>query len=655
MNFASLKHTEAFISMEQGTQRIVNEIMEGRSAFTQELQIRAEAIVRSHEYTRTEILGSVNETRAAIIKEIQDSESRSDEQKRRSNAEAYLLNTLAFTEMNDRYEAILGAHEMTFDWIFRDPSIGAKPWSNFNDWLRSEDAEIYWISGRAGSGKSTLMKYISEHPQTHQNLSHWAGTMPYITAGFFFWNSGAVQQRTQAGLLRKLLYEILRQRKDLIPLVMPEQWKKTFEMPLWSTKEAPVLDTWTISRLQKNLSILLKQSCDTLKIMILIDGLDEHDSHHEPLIDLIRSFASNRNVKVCVSSRPLLAFEEGFEGFPSLELHDLTYDDIKAYVGDRFGKNNKVAFREPKGAETLVEDVVEAANGVFLWVRLVVDSLLAGLKGRDRISTLQQRLRELPKDIEGMYGHMLQQVDNVYLASMSQIFQLVRVANESNARFKYKHNCLYCILLSYAVDEDLQVLGQVELPSAAENMQRCEELMIWLKTRCAGLLEVQDQTNISINLVPNAPDWTVTYIHRTARDYLEKPAIWADITQKAKKGFSAHFAWLKAWTFFYKIQFRLFRAFALDYSCLNVILRVKEEALLYLNSETELISELAQILKDFDVIIPLRFRHRMVGLLLRAILRTRELGFPIDPTVEAPLSMTFAKLDERWMKAWGPP
>jgi len=35
-----------------------------------------------------------------------------------------------------------------------------QPWSNFDDWLE-HGKDIYWLTGKPSSGKSTLMKYIS--------------------------------------------------------------------------------------------------------------------------------------------------------------------------------------------------------------------------------------------------------------------------------------------------------------------------------------------------------------------------------------------------------------------------------------------------------------------------------------------------------------
>jgi hypothetical protein len=47
---------------------------------------------------------------------------------------------------------------------------------------------------------------------------------------------------------------------------------------------------------------------------------------------------------------------------------------------------------EPIRAPELVRDIVAIVNRVFLWLTLVVDSLLRGLGNRDTILDLQKRL-----------------------------------------------------------------------------------------------------------------------------------------------------------------------------------------------------------------------------------------------------------------------
>jgi hypothetical protein len=108
--------------------------------------------------------------------------------------------------MNDRQTRIPEYYGHTFEWALREAPCTGQTWSSLVEWLRNGTG-IYWINGKAGSGKSTLMRYIYEHPLKEELLKEWARPLPLsvASAGFFFWNSGIVEQRSQSGLLRSLL------------------------------------------------------------------------------------------------------------------------------------------------------------------------------------------------------------------------------------------------------------------------------------------------------------------------------------------------------------------------------------------------------------------------------------------------------------------
>jgi hypothetical protein len=145
--------------------------------------------------------------------------------------------------MHGRFEAVDTAHFNTFEWIFeggaeaeaevedfdRDRSSG----ESFIHWL-SSGHEIFHISGKLGSGKSTLMKFLCNHSRTRAGLEKWAGTLPVATAWsitnifwqgdkklvfakFFFWRPGTALQRSLTGLFRSLLHDMLKECPKLIP------------------------------------------------------------------------------------------------------------------------------------------------------------------------------------------------------------------------------------------------------------------------------------------------------------------------------------------------------------------------------------------------------------------------------------------------------
>ncbi|KAI0425233.1 hypothetical protein F5Y09DRAFT_335150 [Xylaria sp. FL1042] len=156
------------------------------------------------------------------------------------------LESLYFSKIKARQRKIESAHSKTFGWIFR-PSVpdGSKPIS-FYQWL-SEGNGTFWIQGKAGSGKSTLMKFICAHTTTVELLRVWAGNKRLITAKFFFWNAGTILQKSREGLLRSLLFEILRKCPELIPRVSQGNQKTPFRRrgpysqtdddELWSQEE----------------------------------------------------------------------------------------------------------------------------------------------------------------------------------------------------------------------------------------------------------------------------------------------------------------------------------------------------------------------------------------------------------------------------------
>jgi hypothetical protein len=428
INLSDLRHADDARHIDENVRGVLDTILESHRALKTELCIKAGTALTSQMATEEKLITESSK----MVQEMRNLENNKDEEERWTRAYTMLLSTLRFTEMDDRYETISEAEMNTFSWIFNDASNTASSWSSLPDWLQG-GGDIYWINGKAGSRKSTLMRYIYEHHNTREHLSLWAGDSPIVLAGFFFWNSGALQQRTQTGLLQTLLHQILSQRADLLPEVMPEKWKQHYESPLWS--QSDYFSSWSVTQLQKSFALLVKRSIGVLKIGLFIDGLDEHDRDYRSLISFLENIALSENIKILTSSRPLVEFEEAFSNYPTLKLQDLTYRDIKIYVDTRLRKDkNFLGFyrKEPRGTLALVKEIVGSAEGVFLWVRLVVDSLLEGITYRDRLEDLKSRLRALPKDLEGMFQHMLDQVHSDYYVHSSRIFQLVRAHLELN-------------------------------------------------------------------------------------------------------------------------------------------------------------------------------------------------------------------------------
>jgi hypothetical protein len=69
-----------------------------------------------------------------------------------------ILASLGYTEMEYRQSSITDTGRSSYGWIFEQSSTG-QPSTRYVPWLREDDG-IFWVTGKAGSGKSTLMKHI---------------------------------------------------------------------------------------------------------------------------------------------------------------------------------------------------------------------------------------------------------------------------------------------------------------------------------------------------------------------------------------------------------------------------------------------------------------------------------------------------------------
>ena len=133
-----------------------------------------------------------------------------------------------------------------------------------------------------------------------------------------------------------------------------------------------------------------------------------------------------------ISSRPLQVFEDSLEHCPKIKLHELTAEDICTYAHDKISKHpHALALTacDPEGSkdiiDTIVNEIVHSSSGVFLWVTLVVKSLMTGLTNRDSLPELRLRLRELPRDLKQLFRHMLDKTPPRYRNGQSRVFQIV--------------------------------------------------------------------------------------------------------------------------------------------------------------------------------------------------------------------------------------
>jgi hypothetical protein len=428
-----------------------------------------------------------------------------------------VVGSLKFESMRIREGTVSPAHERTFKWLFTDKSP-------FYSWLSTSNG-IFWVPGKPGSGKSTLMKFVSQHEECKMALQSWAGDTLLITASFFFWNPGTPMQRSLQGLLQTVLYQIMRACPLLIPIITPDRWANALQRD--------VDDPWTWEEVTAAFDRFINQKKISSATCLFIDGLDEFDGDHVEVVKLLSMVSESSNMKVCLASRPYNTFVDAYGRSPNrmIRLQDLTREDIRQYVHDNLKINSSISGTSSYHDQykVFVDDIVNRAEGVFLWVYLVVRSFRDGLTNADTISKLQQRLRKLPSDLSEYFRYILGSVEELYWEDTAKLFQMLVSS----------HHPLPPGILSVLDEDDPDYCLKVgiRLVSSKDYEGNIQIIERRLSARCKGLVEIRKTVGSSWGSKDYVDRYFVNFLHRTVRDFLK----YEDVSNFLKARLTASF------------------------------------------------------------------------------------------------------------------
>ncbi|KAK3291571.1 prion-inhibition and propagation-domain-containing protein [Chaetomium fimeti] len=429
----------------------------------------------------------------------------------------HVLDTLWFRRINDRKDSIAEAHRKTFQWALEEPPKGTDAWDSLPAWLR-HGSGIYWISGKAGSGKSTLMKYIYSHGLTDTMFSQWANGGRYVRCHFFVSNLGSDEQKTQDGLSRTLLHQILSQRPSLIQHALPNMWKESLESQRTESIGLP-----SATETRRALEVIAGHASIVGRCCLFIDGLDEFVGDYADAVDFVKQLAKSEDIKVVVSSRPVPACVDAFRFLPRLQLHHLTQTDIQMYVNEVVGGHPSMQShmrRFPQDSQKLLSELVQKSCGVFLWVILACRSVLGGFADSDRLSEIRRRVDELPPELEDMFRHMLGKVQKRHQRQGAQLFKICHTYQKTNSPFL--RTDLFALGLALVDDYHTGPIS-IKAVTAEDDREICEELEGRLRSRCGGLLEMKTARTppAGKEIGPK-----VSFMHRTVFEFLNNADVW---------------------------------------------------------------------------------------------------------------------------------
>ena len=434
-----------------------------------------------------------------------------------------IIDSLDFETRQSRQSDISDTEYQTFQWVFNDRHGPTDQHVGLRNWLQHGD-DIYWISGKAGSGKSVLMNYIANEPLTQQLLQSWAGDTRLIIAKYFFWNAGAQMQKSQQGLLQSLLREVYGQCPELVPLICPSRWIRYHEIGA----------TWSRLEIQEAFKRLSQQQSLNLKFCFFVDGLDEYDGEdYTHIIKVLKDLNASPSVKICLSSRPWNIFIAAFGTSTDqrLVLEDHNGDDIEKFVRSRFASDEHFKLLQSRDSRSsdLVDQIVRNAQGVFLWVRIVVGNLLRAMSNDDSLSDLHKRLESFPTTLTAYFQHMFDSIDDFYREETSEILLICLEGMQPLSLLALWFYEQEKVTLNYTLRADITPLGRRDVVAIFEGIHKR------INARGQDLLVIEDNSLAKYEQLM----YTVRFSHRTVKDFLLKPDMLKKLNSWKSKDFDA--------------------------------------------------------------------------------------------------------------------
>jgi hypothetical protein len=143
---------------------------------------------------------------------------------------------------------------------------------------------------------------------------------------------------------------------------------------------------------------------------------------------------------------------------------------------------------------------------------------------------------------------MIEELEPVYQEHSSCLFQIIRASEVDRSGGLYSDFSKYQLTVRrmHFASQTVQTVLQrpVKALTLDEQKAQYEDVELWLKVRCIGLLEIvvpreSKRPSFTWLLVKVSQirelDYHIDYIHRTACDFLYREDIWPTIAQYSKK------------------------------------------------------------------------------------------------------------------------
>ena len=263
--------------------------------------------------------------------------------------------------------------EGTCRWIWTNPKF--VKWHEQSSSQASESDRLLCIYGPHGCGKSALASFIAEELERKP--------LPVL---FYSFSGMDTDRQNIDGLIRTFLWQLLQDssdntRLDVVQNLMLKGPPATSE--LWEA-------------LKRVLSFIQED------VYCIIDGIDEcGDSTTALLKDICDLLRTHMKFRATLLGRPR-GLQTVKTTSVAIEMNsEVVKQDIQKFINVKLGESKVLG--APDLRDAVFETLQTKSDGMFLWVKLMIDDLSRSATPFD----IRERLRNLPRGLEKTYQLLL--------------------------------------------------------------------------------------------------------------------------------------------------------------------------------------------------------------------------------------------------------
>ncbi|OJJ95066.1 hypothetical protein ASPACDRAFT_1891979 [Aspergillus aculeatus ATCC 16872] len=423
--------------------------------YVQPSEVDAELPVRS-------VLGDVIKTIRSTETQVKSMRSQLEKEE-----DARILNWFSKAEYGSRHSDILKNRQPGTGQWFLDSA-------RYRKW-RSLERQTVFCKGIQGSGKTMIAAIAID------NLH--AAFLPDQSIGLAYLYCAFDRQKEQT--VESLLASLIKQLSKGQPS-LPDAVKELFlEHQRHNTR--PSFD-----ELSKTLLVV---TSTYRRVFVVVDALDElltSDGRLRQLLSQMFALQSRTNLSFLATSRPIPEIEKQFTAC-IMQTISASKEDIRSYIAGHLDRLPDFVIEDPALQEEIKDQIIKAAMGMFLIVRLYLESLV-GLQAPRAIRTALKKLPHGSDAYDYAYSEAMQRVKSQPSAFRKAAEKALKWITSARRQLKVSE-----LQHALAVEEGDTDLDESGIPRVT-----------YILSVCAGLVTVDEESD------------AVRLVHYTTQEYFDR-------------------------------------------------------------------------------------------------------------------------------------